>query len=64
MVAAELDAAKGYANIYGADTDTSSLAGIKTPSVPWGSHATNHGKQGREGEREKEERGKKGGERG
>ena len=41
QLGAQLDAADGYASIYG-DNGKSSLA-FKMPSVPWGSHAKDHG---------------------
>ena len=33
---AELDAAQGYAGIYGSADGSASLASIHMPSVPWG----------------------------
>jgi hypothetical protein len=33
---AELDAAQGYASIYGSADASSALASIHMPSVPWG----------------------------
>jgi hypothetical protein len=40
-VGAQLDAADGYASIYG--DSTQKLASVSIPHVPWGSHAADHG---------------------
>ena len=43
QVSAELDAAAGYTSIYGDSGSSQALSSISVPSVPWGSHAADHG---------------------